>query len=132
MPPQGAADARYPKEPRPRRRASARGVMDGARYIESLRDGREVWLHGEKVADVTKHPAFANVVRTIADLYDLQHQVADAGRHDLRRRRWRAQFGFLYAADIAGGVTADGAEIPNSGPSEASACSAGCRISARR
>ena len=55
--------------------ASPRGVMDGARYIESLRDGREVWLHGEKVADVTKHPAFANVVRTIADLYDLQHRA---------------------------------------------------------
>ncbi len=37
--------------------------MDGQRYIESLRDGREVWLHGEKVADVTEHPAFRNVVR---------------------------------------------------------------------
>ena len=33
------------------------GAMTGARYIESLRDGREVWLDGEKVADVTKHPA---------------------------------------------------------------------------
>jgi aromatic ring hydroxylase len=54
---------------------SPRGAMDGARYIESLRDGREVWLHGEKVADVTKHPAFANVVQTIADLYDLQHRT---------------------------------------------------------
>ena len=59
--------------------------MNGARYIESLRDGREVWLHGEKVADVTTHPAFVNVVRTIADLYDLQHQRADAGRDDLCR-----------------------------------------------
>ena len=52
------------------------GVMNGARYIDSLRDGREVWLHGEKVKDVTRHPAFANVVRTIADLYDLQCQPA--------------------------------------------------------
>jgi 4-hydroxyphenylacetate 3-monooxygenase oxygenase component len=50
------------------------GVMNGVRYIESLRDGREVWLHGEKVKDVTRHPAFVNVIRTIADLYDLQHQ----------------------------------------------------------
>jgi len=54
----------------------APGIMDGQRYIESLRDGREVWLHGEKVADVTEHPAFRNVVRTFADLYDLQHQAA--------------------------------------------------------
>ena len=49
--------------------------MDGRRYTESLRDGREVWLHGEMVADVTQHPAFANVVRTFADLYDLQHRA---------------------------------------------------------
>ena len=51
------------------------GIMDGARYVESLRDGREVWLHGEKVADVTRHPAFRNVVATFAELYDLQHQA---------------------------------------------------------
>ena len=57
-------------------KSAAPGVMDGQRYIESLRDGREVWLHGEKVADVTEHPAFRNVVRTFADLYDLQHQAA--------------------------------------------------------
>jgi 4-hydroxyphenylacetate 3-monooxygenase len=53
----------------------APGTMDGARYIESLRDGREVWLHGERVADVTQHPAFRNVVATFAGLYDLQHQA---------------------------------------------------------
>jgi 4-hydroxyphenylacetate 3-monooxygenase oxygenase component len=53
---------------------TALGVMDGRRYAESLRDGREIWLHGKKVADVTQHPAFANVVRTFADLYDLQHR----------------------------------------------------------
>ena len=54
----------------------APGIMDGARYIESLRDGREIWLHGEKVSDVTQHPAFRNVVATFAGLYDLQHQAA--------------------------------------------------------
>ena len=54
----------------------APGIMDGARYIESLRDGREIWLHGEKVSDVTQHPAFRNVVATFAGLYDLQHQTA--------------------------------------------------------
>jgi aromatic ring hydroxylase len=53
--------------------AAVPGIMDGARYIESLRDGREVWLHGERVADVTQHPAFRNVVATFAALYDLQH-----------------------------------------------------------
>src|SRR5437764_14856965 len=50
-----------------------RGALDGARYVESLRDGREVWLDGERIADVTTHPAFAGMVGTLAQLYDLQH-----------------------------------------------------------
>ena len=27
--------------------------MTGAEYLESLRDGREVWIYGERVKDVT-------------------------------------------------------------------------------
>ena len=42
----------------------------GAEYIESLRDGRAVILDGERVADVTKHPAFTEPMRRIADRYD--------------------------------------------------------------
>ena len=48
-------------------------LMTGEEYLESLRDGREVWLHGEKVADVTTHPAFRNAARSIARLYDSFH-----------------------------------------------------------
>ncbi len=55
--------------------SAASGVMTGARYLESLRDDRQVWLHGERVTDVTTHPAFAAVARTFADLYDLQHRA---------------------------------------------------------
>jgi 4-hydroxyphenylacetate 3-monooxygenase oxygenase component len=51
----------------------APGAMTGARYIESLRDGREVWLDGQKVADVTTHPAFKDFVQELARVYDLQH-----------------------------------------------------------
>ena len=40
--------------------------MTGAEYIESLRDDRTVYFHGEKVKDVTTHPAFRNSVRSIA------------------------------------------------------------------
>lgn len=47
--------------------------MTGDEYIESLRDDREVWLHGERVPDVTTHPAFRNSVRSIARLYDSMH-----------------------------------------------------------
>ncbi len=45
----------------------------GDDYIASLRDGREVWLDGERVDDVTTHPAFRNAVRSIAHLYDMTH-----------------------------------------------------------
>ena len=37
----------------------------GAEYLDSLRDDREVWIYGERVKDVTKHPAFRNSVRSI-------------------------------------------------------------------
>ncbi len=43
----------------------------GEDYIESLRDGRTVFVNGERVKDVTQHPAFRNSVRSIANLYDL-------------------------------------------------------------
>ncbi|MDT7639821.1 MAG: 4-hydroxyphenylacetate 3-monooxygenase [Pseudonocardiales bacterium] len=51
----------------------------GAEYIESIRDGREVFIYGEKVKDVTEHPAFRNSVRTTARLYDALHDPAQQG-----------------------------------------------------
>lgn len=45
-------------------------VRSGADYMAGLRDGRAVWLDGEPVADVTRHPALAPAIRTIASLYD--------------------------------------------------------------
>jgi aromatic ring hydroxylase len=50
--------------------------MTGAEYLESLRDGREIWLYGERVQDVTAHPAFRNTARMIARLYDALHDPA--------------------------------------------------------
>src|SRR5215470_11346368 len=43
----------------------------GAQYIAGLKDGRTVYVNGERVADVTEHPAFRAAVRSIAQLYDL-------------------------------------------------------------
>jgi 4-hydroxyphenylacetate 3-monooxygenase len=48
----------------------------GKEYLESLRDGREVYVYGERVADVAAHPAFRNAARTIAKLYDALHDPA--------------------------------------------------------
>jgi 4-hydroxyphenylacetate 3-monooxygenase len=47
--------------------------MNGEEYLESLRDGRNVWIHGERVDDVTTHPAFRNGARMAARLYDGLH-----------------------------------------------------------
>jgi 4-hydroxyphenylacetate 3-monooxygenase len=45
----------------------------GREYLESLKDGREVYIYGERVKDVTVHPAFRNAARSIARLYDALH-----------------------------------------------------------
>lgn len=48
----------------------------GQEYLESLKDGREVYIYGERVEDVTTHPAFRNSARTMAKLYDALHDPA--------------------------------------------------------
>ena len=49
----------------------------GAQYIASLRDNpAEVWIRGERVKDVTAHPALRGGARSVAALYDLQHAPA--------------------------------------------------------
>ncbi len=53
-------------------------VLTGEQYLESLRDGREIWIDGERVEDVTTHPAFRNAARSIARIYDAMH--APGGR----------------------------------------------------
>ena len=53
--------------------AAAQGAMTGARYKESLKDGREVWLDGVRIDDVSSHAAFSGIVDELARIYDLQH-----------------------------------------------------------
>ena len=35
-------------------------LKTGAEYLESIRDGRKVYIGSEEVTDVTTHPAFHN------------------------------------------------------------------------
>ena len=65
----------------------------GAQYLESLRDGREVYVYGERVKDVTTHPAFRNSARSIARLYDALHDPKTK-RRSCRSDRYR--LGRLY------------------------------------
>ncbi len=45
-------------------------LLTGQEYLESIRDGRRVYVGGEHVDDVTTHPAFRNAARTFAMIYD--------------------------------------------------------------
>ncbi len=47
-------------------------LRTGAEHLETLRDGRTVWIGSEKVTDVTTHPAFRNAARSMAAIYDLK------------------------------------------------------------
>ncbi len=51
--------------------AGAQGLMTGARFRASLKDGRRVYLNGQQV-DVTEHPAFAGLLGELCRMYDLQ------------------------------------------------------------
>ncbi|MBV9529886.1 MAG: Pyoverdin chromophore biosynthetic protein pvcC, partial [Bradyrhizobium sp.] len=49
--------------------------FSGAEYLESLRDSREVYIYGERVKDVTTHPAFRNQAVSVSKLYDALHDA---------------------------------------------------------
>ena len=44
----------------------------GQDHMDSLRDGRSIYLEGQLVGDVVDHPAYRNAVRSTAALYDFQ------------------------------------------------------------
>jgi 4-hydroxyphenylacetate 3-monooxygenase len=65
-------------------------------HLEGIRDGREVYLGGERIDDVTTHPAFAESARSLASLYDITSSQEnedrftyeeDGGRHSLIFKR---------------------------------------------
>ena len=58
-------------------RGAAVGARTGAKYLESLRDGRNVWHAGRRIEDVTTHRGFAGAAHSLARLYDRQHDPTD-------------------------------------------------------
>jgi 4-hydroxyphenylacetate 3-monooxygenase len=68
------------------------GARSGSNYLSSLKKlNAEVWLGGERVGQVTSHPAFRNCARSVASLYDMQlehpeqmtYRTDDGGRSGL-------------------------------------------------
>src|SRR6266436_6543280 len=51
-------------------------IRTGEEYKASIRDSRAVYINGERVKDVTAHPAFKPLVDIRARIYDLQHEPA--------------------------------------------------------
>src|SRR6476661_2446791 len=67
-------------------------LRTGKEHLESLRDGRVVYIGSERVDDVTRHPAFRNAAATVAALYDMKADPAnrdtltyeeEGGRHSI-------------------------------------------------
>ena len=52
-------------------------TRSGEEYIASLADGRTVIVDGERVEDVSKHPAFAQSVASVARMYDVANDPAN-------------------------------------------------------
>ncbi len=48
-------------------------IRTGAEYLAGIQDDRQVWLDGVRVENVTTQPELAGFARTLAEVYDLQH-----------------------------------------------------------
>ena len=53
-------------------------IRTGQQYRDSIRDGRRVYVGGERVRDVTTHPMFKPLVDIRARIYDMQHDARTA------------------------------------------------------
>jgi 4-hydroxyphenylacetate 3-monooxygenase len=49
-------------------------IRTGHDYKNGIRDGREVWIDGERVKDVTQHPALRPIIDIRARMYDMAHE----------------------------------------------------------
>jgi 4-hydroxyphenylacetate 3-monooxygenase len=48
-------------------------IRTGNQYLDSIRDGREVYINGERVKDVTRHSMMKPLIDIRARIYDMQH-----------------------------------------------------------
>ena len=48
------------------------GIRNGKQFLEGLQDDRDVWIHGEKVKDVTTHAGLGRGAHTLAGFMDRQ------------------------------------------------------------
>jgi 4-hydroxyphenylacetate 3-monooxygenase len=53
-------------------------LRTGKQYIEAIKGRAEVYVGGERIKDVTTHPAFRNAVASVGRLYDITANPANA------------------------------------------------------
>ena len=76
------------------------GVRNGQQFIDGLKaNSRDVWINGERVEDVTTHPAFSRIVRQLARLYEAQVDPAtrDILTYEVPETGQRAGLAFMPA-----------------------------------
>ncbi len=66
----------FAKKPETIADVASKRPMTGQEYLDSLRDDRAVYIYGERVKNITEHPAFRNTSRMIARFYDALHDPA--------------------------------------------------------
>jgi 4-hydroxyphenylacetate 3-monooxygenase len=53
-------------------------IRTGQQYKDSIRDGRQVWINGERVRDIASHPMFKPLVDIRARIHDMAHEAEHA------------------------------------------------------
>ena len=51
-------------------------IRTAADFLESLKDGRDISIEGERVKDIAADPRFAGAARAMAHLMEMQHDPA--------------------------------------------------------
>ena len=55
-------------------------IKNGTQHLASLRDGREIYVEGQRLDNHVDHPAYRNSIRTAASLFDFQAQEQNLER----------------------------------------------------
>jgi 4-hydroxyphenylacetate 3-monooxygenase oxygenase component len=56
----------------------ATGARTGAQFLDGLAgDAREIWMNGERITHPLEHPSLEAAARSVARVFDLQHEHAD-------------------------------------------------------
>ncbi len=76
-------------------------LRTGQQFLESLDDGRAIFVNGERVKNVATHPAFAEGARSAAQLFDIAADPANRER-------------MTYTSPTSGGPVYRGFQIPRS------------------